>query len=96
MASLERLHRALDPMLSPNEVRDTYVALVDSVREGAWQGHSLAEATDRYLQTMTLRGPHDARKALTIPVADGGFVTSGIRADNGGVTIGGVRLRTRS
>lgn len=92
---LARMHQVLDPDGDAARTRGHFLELVEAVREGPWQGQSLREGVDRFLQLWSLGGIEKASKALATPPAEGGFV-AGVRADPSGVTVGGVRLRTRS
>ncbi len=95
--ALSRLRQALDPSEGVEASRQAYQALVDSVREGAWTGRELGQATDSLLKSyLSCSSLSDALKALTRGPADEGQVAGGVQIGQSGVTVGGVRLRTRS
>lgn len=97
LESLSRLRQALEPTEGVEASRQAYQALADSVREGAWTGRELGQATESLLKSyLSSSSLSDALKALTRGPADEGQVAGGVQIGQSGVTVGGVRLRTRS
>ncbi|GMU53820.1 MAG: hypothetical protein AMXMBFR33_29660 [Candidatus Xenobia bacterium] len=97
LEALSRLRHALEPSEGVEASRQAYQALVGSVRDGAWTGRELGQATDSFLKSyLSSSSLSDALKALTRGPADEGQVAGGVQVSRGGVTVGGVRLRTRS
>jgi hypothetical protein len=95
-ATLEQGVRALaglHSLLPPNEARRAYAELLHSLKEGAWAGQTMDEGVQR-LTMQAVVGDYDSvlRCLASAPLElSGGAVTR----DAHGVTVGGVRLRTR-
>lgn len=94
LEALARLRQALEPSEGLEASRQAYQAVVGSVREGAWAGRELGQATDSFLKSYLAGSLPQALKALASGPADQGQVAGGVQVSQGAVTVGGVRLRS--
>ncbi|MCE7872564.1 hypothetical protein DYH09_19585 [bacterium CPR1] len=97
LEALSRLRQALEPSEGVEASRQAYQTLVGSVRDGAWTGRELGQATESFLKSyLACSSLSDALKALARGPVDEGQVAGGVQVNKAGVTVGGVRVRTRS